>query len=112
MDNLCDFPIPDGKVALKNPNEEGVVDGTLHPRSRRPLIYLGRIGKTRASAGWSFRWEKICQLQREAAELWREHDLPIGTYLLKFSKLEYLRPLLNVGSFCGSLPPATTVTLR
>ena len=38
------------------------------------------------------------QSVRRAAELWQPGNHPEGTYLLKFGKLKYLRPLLNVGA--------------
>jgi hypothetical protein len=95
MDNMCDFNA-DGKVAMKSLNEEGKWT-VLFTHVLEELDLRGESARPELLQGGHFDGRRYVNCKR-AAELWRGHDLSIGTYLLKFSKLKYLRPLLNVGS--------------
>jgi hypothetical protein len=95
MDNMCDFTA-EGKLAVKNPLKEGQWI-ELFTHVLEELELRGEYVRREMLEGGHFDGRRYVNAKR-AAELWTGWDLPLGTYLLKFSKLKYLRPLLNVGN--------------
>jgi hypothetical protein len=95
MSNMSDFTA-DGKLALKNPHEEGLwVEYFTHVLEEYAL--RGEAIAPEMVQKEHFDWRRYVSLKR-AYELWKGRELPLGSYLLKFSKLKYLRPFLNVGN--------------
>ncbi len=94
MDNLSYFN-EEGKIVMKNPLEEG--EWELFTHVLEELKLRGEVVGPELIQGAHFGGRRYVSCKR-AAQLWKGYGLPQGTYLLKFSKLKYLRPLLNAGS--------------
>jgi hypothetical protein len=95
MDNMCDFTA-EGKLSFRDPREKGEwLEYFTHLLEEFALrgeeIAADRLFEA------NFDLRRYVNLKR-ASELWKGHELPIDSYFLKFSKLKYLRPLLNVGN--------------
>ena len=60
------------------------------------LELRGEVVRPELVQGGHFDGRRFVSCKRAAA-LWKGYGLPQGAYLLKFSKLQYLRPLLKVG---------------
>lgn len=95
MDNMCDFT-PEGKLAIKNPLEEGKWI-ELFTHLLEELALRGELITPEMLTQAHFDRQHFISVKR-AAEIWGGRDLSTGTYFLKFSKLKYLRPFLNVGN--------------
>lgn len=95
MDNVCDFTA-EGKLAMKNPLQDG--DCMIRfTHLLEELDLRGEAVRPEMVQGGHFDGRRYVSAKR-AAELWNGLDVPSGTYLLKFGKLKYLRPLVNVGN--------------
>jgi hypothetical protein len=93
LDNVCDFTA-EGKLAMKLPGDGSEwVEYFTHLLEELGLRGTGITPEMRGDI-------RLLRYPsgRRAAQLWNGCDLAPGTYLLKYSKLKYLRPLLNVGS--------------
>jgi hypothetical protein len=95
MDNMCDFTAA-GKLSFNDPREEGEwVEYFTHLLEE----YAIRGQDIAPDMIWEGHFDPRRYVSLEkASEVWKGHELPLGSYILKFSKLKYLRPLLNVGN--------------
>jgi len=85
MDNVCDFNAA-GNLAMKI--EEDVWQELL-AHLHEELHLRREFLRPQMIQGGHFNGRPYVNTRR-AAELWSGHDLPLGTYLLKFGSLKYL----------------------
>lgn len=95
LENACDFTA-EGKLGLKHTLEE-IVWMELFTHLLEELGLRGEPIPPDMVRQGQFTRHKL-HVSKRAAEIWNRKDLPLGTYLLKFGKLKYLRPLFNVGN--------------
>lgn len=95
MGNMGDFTA-EGKLALKNPLKEGEWI-ELFTHLLEELALRGESITPEMLQGAHFDGRRFVSAKR-AAEIWKGRELLLRTYLLKFGKLRYLRPLLNLGN--------------
>lgn len=95
MDKMYEFTA-DGKLAVKNPSEEGEWIEYFTHLLEEFALRGEEIAPDMLGDG-HFDPRRYVSLKR-AIVVWKGNELPLGSYLLKFSKLKYLRPFLNVGN--------------
>jgi hypothetical protein len=95
LENVCDFTA-EGQLGLKHKEQE-IVWLELFTHFLEELGLRGQPMTPEMLRRGQFTLNKL-HISKRAAEIWHGHDIPLGTYLVKFGKLKYLQPLLNAGS--------------